>query len=141
MPKILISKTLDKRCYRKIIFFFNQNICCGYSKEPSQSDDSFEHPKHMLKIMGKKIFTILRWVYTCQNTTLLDITSWLKYAWWQVNPVPHDSAFWRLWNTMYLKISWKKSICSIGANAAVSIIFSKVFKTLLKFFWIFFNVV
>ena len=23
-------------------------------------DGSFEHPKHMLKIMGKKIFTILR---------------------------------------------------------------------------------
>ena len=29
----------------KIIFFIlNQNICCGYSKEP----------KHMLKLMGKK---------------------------------------------------------------------------------------
>ena len=24
---------------------------------------SFEHPKHMLKIMGKKIFTILRWLF------------------------------------------------------------------------------
>ena len=30
-----------------------------YSKEPSQVDGSFEHPKHMLKLMGKKIFTIL----------------------------------------------------------------------------------
>ena len=49
---------------RKIIFlFFNQNICCGYSKEPSQWDGSFEHPKHMLIIMGKKIFTILRWKF------------------------------------------------------------------------------
>ena len=28
-------------------------------KESSQLDGSFEHPKHMLKIMGKKIFTIL----------------------------------------------------------------------------------
>ena len=46
---------------KKIIFLFlNQNICCGYSKEPSQGDGSFEHPKHMLKLMGKKIFTILR---------------------------------------------------------------------------------
>ena len=26
---------------------------------PSQLDGSFEHPKHILKIMGKKIFTIL----------------------------------------------------------------------------------
>ena len=32
----------------------NQNICCGYSKEPSQWDGSFEHPKHMIKLMGKK---------------------------------------------------------------------------------------
>ena len=56
--------------YRKITdLFFNEIICCGYSKEPSQWDGSFEHPKHMLKIMGKKIFTILRWqflfIYNC----------------------------------------------------------------------------
>ena len=49
---------------RKILFLFlNQNICCGYSKEPSQWDGSFEHPKHMLKIMGHKILTILRWKF------------------------------------------------------------------------------
>ena len=48
--------------YQKITFLFlNQSICCGYSKEPSQWDYSFEHPKHMLKIMGKKIFISLRW--------------------------------------------------------------------------------
>ena len=41
--------------------FLHQNICCGYSKEPSQWDGSFEHPKHILKLMGKKIFTFLRW--------------------------------------------------------------------------------
>ena len=47
-------------CNRKIIFLFlNQNIFCGYSKEPSQLDGSFEHPKHMLIIIGKKILTIL----------------------------------------------------------------------------------
>ena len=41
---------------KKFIFLFlNQNICCGYSKEPSQGDASFEHPKHMLSLMGKKI--------------------------------------------------------------------------------------
>ena len=42
-----------------IFLFLNQNICCGYSKEPSQRDGSFEHPKLMLKLMGKKIFTFL----------------------------------------------------------------------------------
>ena len=46
----------------KLFFFFlNQIICCGYSKEPSQWDGSFEHPKHLLKLIGKKIFTILPW--------------------------------------------------------------------------------
>ena len=40
--------------------FLIQNICCGYSKEPSQRDDSFEHPNNMFKLMGKKIIKILR---------------------------------------------------------------------------------
>ena len=59
----------------KLLFLFqNQNIFCGYSKEPSQWDGSrfsnlrcgysielsqwdgsFEHTKHMLKLVGKKI--------------------------------------------------------------------------------------
>ena len=53
---------LQLRVRTKIFFFLllNQNICCGYSKEPSHQDGSFEHPQHMLKLMGKKIFTILR---------------------------------------------------------------------------------
>ena len=42
-----------------IFVFLNQNICCGYSKEPSQWDGSLEYQKHKLKLMGKKIFTIL----------------------------------------------------------------------------------
>ena len=42
------------------------NICCGYSKEPSQWDGSFEHPKQMLKLMSKKIFTIL-----CSNLVVI----------------------------------------------------------------------
>ena len=44
---------------RKINFLFlNQNICCGYSKEPSQWDGSFDYPKYMLKFMGKKKNTL-----------------------------------------------------------------------------------
>ena len=35
---------------KKICFlFFNQNICCGYSKEPSRWDSSFEHPQHKVR--------------------------------------------------------------------------------------------
>ena len=55
----LLKLKLRVRINRLIFLLFNQNICCGYSKEPSQWDGSFEHPKHMLKCMGKKIFTIL----------------------------------------------------------------------------------
>ena len=54
----------------KLFFLFlKQNICCGYSKEPSQWDGSFEYPKHMLKLIGKEINailgsqTILIWTY------------------------------------------------------------------------------
>ena len=48
-------------CSRKLFFLFLiQNICFGYSKEPSHRDSSFGHPKHMFKLMGKKIITILR---------------------------------------------------------------------------------
>ena len=32
--------------------FLNQNICCGNSKEPSQWDGSFEHPKTYVKTDG-----------------------------------------------------------------------------------------
>ena len=44
----------------KLFFFLNQNICCGYLKESSQWDGSFEQPKHMFRLLGKKIITILR---------------------------------------------------------------------------------
>ena len=42
-------------CVIKITFFlfYNQNICCEYSKEPFPLDGSFEHPKQMLKLINK----------------------------------------------------------------------------------------
>ena len=60
---ILLTQAFSLECVPKSFFFFlflNQNICCGYSKEPSQGDGSFEHLKHMTKPMGNKIFTLLR---------------------------------------------------------------------------------
>ena len=55
-----------KSAYQKYkILFLNQNICCGNSKELSESDSSFEHPKHMLKLMDRKIFPILRSKIVC----------------------------------------------------------------------------
>ena len=55
-----VHRPPDKRVYWKFFLFLIQNICCGYSKELSQGDGSFEHPKHVFKLMGKKIITILR---------------------------------------------------------------------------------
>ena len=46
--------------WKLFCLFLNQNICCGYSKEPSRWDKSFEHPKHMFRLLGKKIIAILR---------------------------------------------------------------------------------
>ena len=48
-----------KRTVSIFSLFHIQNICCGYSKEPSQWDGSFEHQNTCLK-MGKKTITILR---------------------------------------------------------------------------------
>ena len=45
--------------WKLIFLFLNQNICCGYSKEPSRWDGSFEHPKQVFKVMDKKMFAIL----------------------------------------------------------------------------------
>ena len=41
---------LDRSAYWKNIFLVSHpNICCGYSKEPSEWDGSFEHQEHMFK--------------------------------------------------------------------------------------------
>ena len=45
--------------WKLFFLFLKQNICCEYSKEPSQWDGSFEHPKHMFELMVKKIIIIL----------------------------------------------------------------------------------
>ena len=44
-----------------LVFFLisQQNICCGYSKEPSQWDGSLEYPEQMFKLTFKTIFIIL----------------------------------------------------------------------------------
>ena len=49
--KVLSSRPPEKSAYLKIIFLYlNQNMCCGYSKETSQWDGSFEYPKHMFNL-------------------------------------------------------------------------------------------
>ena len=58
------TEAFNLECATEFFFLFlNQNIYCGYSKELSQWGSSFEHPKHMLTIMGKRIFPILLWIF------------------------------------------------------------------------------
>ena len=52
------------------LFFLNQNIYCGYSKESTQ-----KHPKQMLKPMDKKIFTIL-----LSKLLYMDISCFFLYS-------------------------------------------------------------
>ena len=64
-------------CIGKLFSLFPiQNICCGYSKEPSQSDGSFEHPKHMFKFVGKKIFTVLRLLFFFFTGPMITAVLW-----------------------------------------------------------------
>ena len=35
-----------------------KNLCCVYSKEPSKSDSSFEHPKQMFKLKDEEKIAI-----------------------------------------------------------------------------------
>ena len=56
-PKIRV------RNWKTFFLFLNQNICCGYSKEPSQWDVSFGHPEHMFNLMDEKKIAILRWKF------------------------------------------------------------------------------
>ena len=49
---------------RKIIFLFlNKTYVVGTQKNRLNETVLLSTPKHMLKIMGKKIFTILRWKF------------------------------------------------------------------------------
>ena len=61
-----ITDHLVENAYQKLFFLFlNQNICCGYSKEVSQWDSSFEYRKDIYVridgqlLSGKKIFKML----------------------------------------------------------------------------------
>ena len=80
----------------KILFFLflNPNRCCGYSKEPSQCDSSFEHPKHMSKLMGKIIFIILRskflFILTCVHASYFQDTVDILVG-WHIDSTQKDS--------------------------------------------------
>ena len=56
-----------------IFLFLNKNICCGYSKELSQWDGSFEHPKNVLKLMGKKYLQFYAEKFCLSKPVFIDL--------------------------------------------------------------------
>ena len=86
-------------CNRKLFFlFFNQNICCLYSKEPSGWVGSFEHPKQMLKLIGKKIITIL-----CSNVLCINL-----YLWEFLNHLMPERSLAFIFYSKSYKTEWHK---------------------------------
>ena len=82
-PKSFLHAALQIRVHIGNLFssFLTQNIHCGYSKEPSQWDGSVEHPKHVFKLIGKEIITVLHslnfliWAY---------VLVYKKYMYWWI---------------------------------------------------------
>ena len=72
----------DKRGYCRLILLFpSQNIYCGRSKEPSQWDGSFVHPKYMFiqtvrqLFCAPKIYVHIDWCQDKKIMLLLCLTS------------------------------------------------------------------
>ena len=79
-----VSPGIKLRVHTKQLkfLFLNQNIilCCGYSKESSQWDGSFEHPKHMLNWWVRKC-----WRFYAQNFCLskpMSLIYLYNNLWW-----------------------------------------------------------
>ena len=99
---VKIVRKVIKVCDWKLIFWIlSQNICCEYSKEPSQWDGSYEHPKHMLKLRDKKIFSILRSYFFAILTNAFPLRA--------VSPLRFE--VWK--NTV-------SSLCDLGQNFFIS---------------------
>ena len=93
IKSIIPGPQIRVRNWKLFFLFLNQNICCGYSKEPSPWDGSFGPPKHMFKPMAKKKIAILRklfllnWPYAyypttfCCKNTPPENTGLLMYKW------------------------------------------------------------
>ena len=70
---VSIPRPLVKSTYQKMYFsyFSTKTYVVGTQKNRLNETVLFEHPKHMIKLSGKKIFTILRskilFMYTCTD--------------------------------------------------------------------------
>ena len=76
--------------WKLFFLLLNQNICCGYSKEPSRWDGSCEHLKHMFKLMDKKIITIYAKFFSSLALYCYPLCTWIYCHW---SPQPTDRLY------------------------------------------------
>ena len=67
-----------------IFLFLNQNICCGYSKEPPQWEGSFEHGKHLLKL----IWWVRNYLQFYGQKLCLSLDLWKLLKWTHQKSIP-----------------------------------------------------
>ena len=122
LPTLLkswITHPAEKSASWNLFFLFlNQNICCGYSIEPSQWDGSFEHPEIFLSWWIRKYsqFYADFGVTSAMITHPAESTGGLKS--FSVNPFAVYSScktlnFHKIFNTWKLK---RKTTCSNWQN-------------------------
>ena len=102
--------------------FLNQNIYCGYSKEPSQWDRSFEHPKHMFQLMDKKIITMFHSKYLL----MVDLCFWSNPMIYRDN---HDNAKTRLLDRILVPSTKSFTLCMLGNFACFLVAYIHVLDT------------
>ena len=114
-----ILRASDTSVYGKLFsLFLIQNICCGYSKEPSQWDGSFMHPQHMLKWLVRKLLKFYAHKISLSGpmySICSPMSLWLRWAkkeWWTYlglspNCSLNSSCVWSnsSWVTRY-PLSW-----------------------------------
>ena len=92
----------DKSAYlKKYFLYFWSKTCCGYPKEPSRWDGSFEHPKHMLKLMNKEIFTLVCCFFCLSGHMSLVLSRLL-------GPSQEKSCFFFFYGIFLFFFFWKK---------------------------------
>ena len=108
----LATQAFSLECVTKSIFLFlNQNICCGYSKEPFRWDGSFEHPKRMLKLLCKKLedLKVLR--------RSPDLLNNVKIGQGQVQLIMEQILFYHIWG---LQTFWSSDLNNLMNNPSNS---------------------
>ena len=100
-----LSQAFSWECAPKNWYsYFSTKTFCGYSKESSEWDGSFEHPKHMAKLMGKKTFD---YISTRPRSAVGNVSGYRcvsdcrsRGREFDPGPVPYFRGDWS-WNNFY----------------------------------------